>query len=123
MNIPPLYPDPDDENDLSPAKYLKATLKDGTPMLEGCQGQGQNIFSELLYARPFHAAGNHFHHFDAPLTLLENPFDPRIERSLLFLGDLGVLADIYLLQSIPLRREGLLRRKDDVMTDLNIMGA
>jgi hypothetical protein len=107
MNIPPLYPD--DENNLSPAKYLKATLKDGTPILEGCQGWGQNIFSELLCARPFHAAGNRFHHFDAPLTLLENPFNPRVERSLLFLGDLGVLADIYLLRSIPLRQEGLLR--------------
>jgi hypothetical protein len=42
---------------------------------------------------------------------------------LLFLGDLGVLADVYVLRSIPLRQEGLLRQKDNVTTDLNIMGA
>jgi hypothetical protein len=122
INIPPLHSDSDDRGELSPAKYLKATLKEGVPILEGCQGRGQDIFEELLYARPFHAAGNRFIHFDAPLDILENPFDPRVERSLLFLGDLGVLADVHTLRTIPLRREGLLRRKEDVMTDLNIMG-
>jgi hypothetical protein len=39
------------------------------------------------------------------------------------LGDLGVLADVNVLRSIPLCWEGLLRQKDDVMIDLNIMGA
>jgi len=123
MDIPLLHPDPNDEVKLSPAKYLKASLHEGTPMLSGCQGQGQNIYTELLYARPFHAAGTRFHHFDASLEILKDPFNPRIERSLLFLGNLGVLADVYLLRSIPVRQEGLLRRKDDVTINLDIMGA
>jgi hypothetical protein len=109
MDIPPRYPDPNHENQLVPAMYLKAMIQDGTPLLRGCQGQGQNIYSELLCARPFHAAGNRLQHFDADLKILKDPLDPRVERSLLFLGDLGVLGDIYLLRTLPLRMEGLLR--------------
>jgi hypothetical protein len=102
MDIPPLHIDPDDKGKLLLAKYLKATLEVGTPTLHRCQGRGQNIYSKLLLAHQFHAAGSCYHHFDASLEILENPFDPRVERSLLFLGDLGVLADVYVLRSIPL---------------------
>jgi hypothetical protein len=97
MEIPLFHIDSDDKDKLSPAKYLKVTLKARTPILQGCQGQGQNIDSEQLLACPFHAAGNCFYHFDTSLEILENPFDPRVERTLLFLGDLGVLADVYML--------------------------
>jgi hypothetical protein len=122
MDIPPSPPDPDNEEKRVPARYLKATIRDGTPILQGCQGRGNNIYSEILCTHPFHAAGTRFLSFDTTLEALEDPLDPRIERSLLFLGDLGVLADVYVLRTIPLRREGLLRRKEDVLTDLNIMG-
>jgi hypothetical protein len=58
-----------------------------------------------------------------PIEILENPFDPRVERALLFLGDLGVMGDVYTLRSIPLCWEGLYRRKDDIIRDLDILGA
>jgi hypothetical protein len=122
MDTPPPHPTKDEEDELEPAKYLKAALIGGTPTLFGSQGQNQNIYSELLFAHPFHAAETCYQHFDHPLDVLKNPFDPRIERSLLFLGDLGVMGDIYMLRSIPLHREGLLRRKEDVLDDLDILG-
>jgi hypothetical protein len=122
MDIPPPHPTKDEEDKLEPAKYLKAALIGGTPTLFGSQGQNQNIYSELLFARPFHAAETRYQHFDHPLDILKNPFDARIERLLLFLGDLGVMGDVYMLRSIPLRQEGLLRRKEDVLDDLDILG-
>jgi hypothetical protein len=122
MDIPLLYANPDDDK-LSPAKYLKATLVAETLTLLGCQGQGQEIYSEQLVAYPFHAIATHYNHYNSSLEILENPFDARVERSLLFLGDPGILGDVYTLQSIPLHREGLLRRKEDVMMDLSVMGA
>jgi hypothetical protein len=38
MDIPPLYPDPNDEERPVPARYLKVTVQSGTPILQGCQG-------------------------------------------------------------------------------------
>jgi hypothetical protein len=109
MDIPLGHLNPDAEVEQKPAKYLKAMLEGGTPTLLGCHGQDQEVYSELLYARPFHAAGSWYRRFEDSLNVLKNPFDTQIKRSLLFLGDLGVLGDVYQLRSIPLRREGLLR--------------
>ena len=122
LDIPPLQTVNHGSSDLIPAKYLKAALVAGVPMLLGCQGRQEQVYSEQLTARPFHAPASRYHN-PSPIEILENPFDPRVERALLFLGDLGVMGDIYSLRSIPLRREGLYRRKDDVIRDLDILGA
>jgi hypothetical protein len=95
-----------EHSDNSLAKYLKATLLAGTPTLLGCQGRSHPVYSMHLTAHPFHAPTPHYHN-PHPIEILEHPFDMRIERALLFLGDLGVMGDIYILCSLPMRRQGL----------------
>jgi hypothetical protein len=104
-------------SDNSPAKYLKATLLAGTPTLLGCQGRSHPVYSMHLIARPFHSPAPRYYD-PRPIEILEHPFDMRIERALLFLGDLGVMGDIYILRSLPMRCQGLYRRKEDALQDL-----
>jgi hypothetical protein len=109
-----------EHSDNSPAKYLKAALLAGTPTLLGCQGRAHPIYSLHLTACPFHAPAPRYHD-PHPIEILENPFDMRVKRALLFLGDLGVMGDIYMLRSMPMRRQGLYRRKEDALQDLEAL--
>jgi hypothetical protein len=109
ITIPSFHPaDAQRNSDNIPAKYLKAALLAGTPTLLGCHGITHPVYSTQLVASPFHAPAPRYHN-PLPLEILENPFDMRIERVLLFLGDLGVMGDIYMLCSLPLRCQGLYR--------------
>jgi hypothetical protein len=108
VNIPSPLSAPTNQrhSDNSPAKYLKAALLAGTPTLLGCQGRSHPVYSMHLTAQAFHAPAPCYHD-PRPIEILENPFDMRIERALLFLGDLGVMGDIYTLRTLPMRRQGL----------------
>ena len=65
----------------------------------GMMGYGQPVYSRPLYALPFSApAPAHFHL--PSFNLLQNPFDPRTERALDGLGDLGMQAEVYRLRHV-----------------------
>jgi len=71
-------------------------------MLLGSMGPGQPVYGRNLNTLPFHAAEPQGF---TPYTfnLLANPLDPRIDRAVATLGDLGITADIFRLHQLPLR--------------------
>src|SRR6267142_1717448 len=73
------------------AAFLKTEMQAGNPMLLGAMGPGEPVYGRNLNALPFHAAeprGFTPYAFD----VLANPLDPRIDRAVATLGDLGVTA-------------------------------
>jgi len=83
------------------AAYLKPEMQAGNPMLLGSMGPGQPVYGRNLNALPFHAAepqGFTSYTFN----LFTNPLDPRIDRAVATLGDLGVTADIFQLRQLPM---------------------
>src|SRR5579863_610187 len=85
---------PDEEGRQVEAKYLSVRVVQGEPTIMGTMGYGQPVHAESLHALPFATpAPAHFHL--PSFNLLQNPFDPRTERALDGLGDLGVQAEVY----------------------------
>src|SRR5579863_7454634 len=92
------------------AKYLSVRVIQGEPTIMGTMGYGQPVHSESLHALSFAApAPAHFHL--PSFNLLQNPFDPRTERALDGLGDLGVQAEVYRLRCIAHQRLEVLHRR------------
>jgi len=92
------------------AKYLSVRVVQGEPTIMGTMGYGQPVHSESLHALPFAApAPAHFHL--PSFNLLQNPFDPRTERALDGLGDLGVQAEVYRLRRVAHQRLEVLHRR------------
>src|SRR5579863_6059249 len=90
---------PDEEGRQVEAKYLSVRVVQGEPTIMGTMGYGQPVHSESLHALPFAApAPAHFH--IPSFNILQNPFDPRTERALDGLGDLGVQAEVYRLRRV-----------------------
>jgi len=83
------------------AAYLKPEMQAGNPMILGAMGPGEPVYGRNLNALPYHAAeprGFTSYTFD----VLTNPLDPRIDRAVATLGDLGITADIFRLCQLPL---------------------
>src|SRR5579863_8998470 len=90
---------PDEKGRQVEAKYLSVRVVQGEPTIMGTMGYGQPVHSESLHALPFAApAPAHFH--IPSFSILQNPFDPRTERALDGLGDLGVQAEVYRLRRV-----------------------
>src|SRR6267142_1245874 len=77
-------------------------MQAGNPMLLGAMGPGEPVYGRNLNALPFHAAEPRGFTPYA-FNVLTNPLDPRIDRAVATLGDLGVTADIFRLCQLPLR--------------------
>ena len=92
------------------AKYLSVWVIQGEPIIMGTMGYGQPVHSRPLHALPFSApAPAHFHL--PSFNLLQNPFDPRMERALDGLRDLGVQAEVYRLRRVAHQRLEVLHRR------------
>jgi len=91
------------------ATYLKLEMQVGNPMLLGSMGPGQPVYGRNLNALPFHAAEPQGF---TPYTfnLLANPLDPRVDRVVATLGDLGITAELFRLCQLPLRYLDLARQ-------------
>src|SRR5579863_239313 len=101
---------PDKKGRQVEAKYLSVRVVQGEPTIMGTMGYGQPVHSESLHALPFAApAPAHFHL--PSFNLLQNPFDPRTERALDGLGDLGVQAEVYRLRRVAHQRLEVLHRR------------
>src|SRR5579863_1431373 len=101
---------PDEEGRQVEAKYLSVRVVQGEPTIMGTMGYGQPVHSESLHALPFAApAPAHFH--IPSFSILQNPFDPRTERALDGLGDLGVQAEVYRLRRVAHQRMEVLHRR------------
>src|SRR5579863_9609699 len=101
---------PDEEGRQVEAKYLSVRVVQGEPTIMGTMGYGQPVHSESLHALPFAApAPAHFHL--PSFNILQNPFDPRTERALDGLGDLGVQAEVYRLRRVTHQRMEVLHRR------------
>jgi hypothetical protein len=82
--------------------YLKLEIQAGNPMLLGSMGPGQPIYDMDLQAQLFHSAEPE-HFPEVSFDCLSNPLNPRIDRAVTTLGDLGVTADVFCLQQLPLK--------------------
>jgi len=92
----------EDPNEPRYAAYLKTEMQAGNPMLLGAMGPGEPVYGRNLNALPFHTAeprGFIPYTFD----VLANPLDPRVDRAVATLGDLGITAEIHRLRLLPLR--------------------
>src|SRR6267142_174561 len=92
----------EDPNDPRYATYLKTEVQVGNPMLLGAMGPGEPVYGRNLNALPFHTAEQQGF---TPYTfnMLANPLDPRLDRAVAMLGDLGITAEIHRLRLLPLR--------------------
>jgi hypothetical protein len=93
----------EDPNNPVYARYLKPEVRAGNPTLLGSMGPGEPVYADNLLAQPYHAAeprGTTPQSFD----LLANPLDPRIDRAIASLGDLGVTSEVFRLRQLPMRR-------------------
>jgi len=71
-------------------------------MLLGAMGPGEPVYGRNLNTLPFHTAEPQgFIPF--PFDVLANPLDPRIDRAVATLGDLGITAEIHRLRLLPLQ--------------------
>jgi len=105
-NIKLCWEDPENPNY---AAYLKPEMQAGNPMILGAMGPGEPIYGRNLNTQPFHAAepqGFEPYTFD----MLANPLDPRIDRAVATLGDLGITAELFRLCQLPLRYLDLARQ-------------
>ena len=92
----------EDPNKPRYAAYLKTEVQVGNPMLLGAMGPREPMYRRNLNALPFHTAepqGFIPYTFD----MLANPLDPRLDRAVAMLGDLGISAEIHRLRLLPLR--------------------
>jgi len=92
----------EDPENPSYTAYLKLEMQVGNPMLLGVMGPGAPVYGRNLNTLPFHSAeprGFTPYTFD----VLANPLDPRIDRAIATLGDLGVTADVFRLHQLPQR--------------------
>ena len=71
-------------------------------MILGAMGPGEPVYGRNLNALPFHAVEPQGF---TPYTfnMLVNPLDPRIDRAVATLGDLGITSDIFRLCQLPLQ--------------------
>jgi len=84
----------EDPNHPQYAAYLKPEVQAGQPMILGAMGPGEPVYGRNLNALPFHAAEpQHFEPYS--FDILANPLDPRINRAVATLGDLGVTAELF----------------------------
>jgi len=91
----------EDLENLNYAAYLKLEMQAGNLILLGSMGLGQPVYGRNLNALPFHTAeprGFTSYTFD----LFTNPLDPRVDRAVTTLGDLGVTMDIFRLSQLPM---------------------
>jgi hypothetical protein len=71
-------------------------------MLMGSMGPGQPIYGTDLQAQLYHTT--ELKHFpEVSFDCLSNPLDPRIDKAVATLGDLGVTVDVFHLQQLPLK--------------------
>jgi len=105
-NIKLRWEDPENPNY---ATYLKPEMQAGNPMILGAMGPGEPVYGRNLNTQPFHAAEpRHFEPYS--FDILANPLDPRIDRAVATLGDLGITAELFRLHQLPLRYLDLARQ-------------
>ena len=70
-------------------------------MLLGSMGPGQPVYGHNLQAQPYHTVEPE--HFPEPtFNFLSNPLDPQVDQVISTLGSLGITADMFYLQQLPL---------------------
>ena len=84
------------------ATFLKPEVQAGNPMMLGSMGPGHPVYGENLHAKPYHAAEPKGFK-PQPFNMLANPLDPRVDRAIATLGDLGVTAEIFRLRQLPMK--------------------
>src|SRR6267142_7156802 len=91
----------EDPENPSYTAYLKPEMQAGNLMILGAMGPGAPVYGRNLNALPFHSAEPRgFASY--PFDVLANPLDPRIDRAIATLGNLGITVDIFRLQQLPL---------------------